>query len=377
MSDSKTCPYCGELIKSVAVKCKHCQSDLEKKSNSELSDIEVKKSNEYISGIKKVVFLSVAAVLVVFVAYILNSETEKRYVSQTEFGRVVGGFTNKYTNAYQFVNEISATKIRQERKSVLEKTPTNFIDWKVVFYAASTDSSGIAKVVFNDFNQRNIFYIARLTPNDIGYNRLAGVSFGTTFYISGNFLTSLTSNDYFVEESLTEKGSMLAPEFKIKIISISNTKSAQPDNVSTTSSLNNSESKAQGFQNIDPSLDKKFNKPEGVLYKSYSCDTDFYASNRSLCLDNCKPNGKFFVIKIDVGNSVVDVTRVDSEGKMYSSNTKEISYKNCNVKNSNDLICNKQSESSAGENHISTVRILNGHVYYNDSHGPIGCYIKY
>ena len=33
-SDEKTCPYCGETIKSIAVKCKHCQSDLSENVSS-------------------------------------------------------------------------------------------------------------------------------------------------------------------------------------------------------------------------------------------------------------------------------------------------------------------------------------------------------
>ena len=30
VSETKPCPYCGEEIKRVAVRCKHCQADLSK-----------------------------------------------------------------------------------------------------------------------------------------------------------------------------------------------------------------------------------------------------------------------------------------------------------------------------------------------------------
>lgn len=231
MDDFKTCPYCGESIKSIAVKCKYCHSNLSIDSKKfSASDEEVKKSNEFLSGIKRIVITTVVIFCLIFTAYVLNSEPEIRYVSQNEYGILIKNFTNKYSESYQFVNEISATKIRQNRKSALEKTPTNFLNWKVIFYSASTDYSGNAKVTFNDFYQRNIFYISKINPNNLNYNKLSGVNFGTEFYISGVFLTSTTNADYFVENSFTEKGSMLAPEFSIELKNISRTKKIDSEN---------------------------------------------------------------------------------------------------------------------------------------------------
>ncbi len=37
-SDEKACPYCGEIIKAVAIKCKHCQSDISTLQNASTSE---------------------------------------------------------------------------------------------------------------------------------------------------------------------------------------------------------------------------------------------------------------------------------------------------------------------------------------------------
>lgn len=220
---TKSCPYCGEEILFVAIKCKHCQSMLNEFDSTRENVRITTKSVEQTEGkpsfnFKKYIIAIFVVLATIYFSLSINHEEIKiSYLNQPIFSSKVIEFSKKYLEKYQFVNEISATRVRQERYNYLKDMPKHFKNWDVVFVSASTNGYGSARTVFRDLYNTTIFYVANLKPDDVGYAKLAGIQFGTLLVISGSFVVSSGSPDYVDEDSITEKGSMMAPEFVIKL----------------------------------------------------------------------------------------------------------------------------------------------------------------
>jgi hypothetical protein len=235
------CSYCGELIDSESSECAHCSSDLTKK----ISEITPKPISKQIKNTTRTKITSEVneksienpfsarslVVLTLFVIGILwyalgnsdlNSSSEKiKYLEQSTLQDIVSRYSKDYWQAYQFHNEISATQIRLDRKKQLEKLPENFRDWEVALLSTSTTGNGDATVSFKD-PTGNILLTAYLSPSDKIYAQLAGTKFNTKNFISGKVQVNSSSNDYFKENSFTEKGAMTLPDFVITLKSLSN-----------------------------------------------------------------------------------------------------------------------------------------------------------
>ena len=77
--DEKLCPYCGETIKSIAIKCRHCGSMLNEISVDKLPTEKIKTDNLPIVGIVAI-FLSIAGlymsqiagVILIILAFIVS-----------------------------------------------------------------------------------------------------------------------------------------------------------------------------------------------------------------------------------------------------------------------------------------------------------------
>ena len=151
-----------------------------------------------------------------------GTEPARTYLEQGPFESSIDQYAATYIEKYNILNQSSASFVRINRRSDLETLTPHFRNWRVRFLGAVTDRDGGASVMFNALNHKNVIYETVLSPDSSLYPDLSSLRTGDEVEIQGQFIDG-DSTDGFKELSVTELGSMTAPEFEIKLISIRRT----------------------------------------------------------------------------------------------------------------------------------------------------------
>jgi hypothetical protein len=146
-----------------------------------------------------------------------DSKKEVVLMNQSAFTSVIEDYCVKYK---QTINEAGATQRRKERKFELSKFSAIFQDWKVYLVSVGTDKKGNANVkfsVYTDGQCSRIEFLSTISPKHNSYQFLTQIASGNMVKISGSMPFDKGNYHFFKEDSYTERGAMLDPEFIVKI----------------------------------------------------------------------------------------------------------------------------------------------------------------
>lgn len=133
------------------------------------------------------------------------------------FGDELSRLEKKYKTKSSTQNQAAMTLVRKERKEIISSFPNEFENWEVKLKNVVTDTDGEASVEFVIPEHPQILMRATVEPNHESYNNIANARLGSIMIISGAFREG-DDEDYFIEYSFTERGSMTEPEFAIELL---------------------------------------------------------------------------------------------------------------------------------------------------------------
>lgn len=139
--------------------------------------------------------------------------------AMVKFTELVKDHAMGYRNA---ANELQKSSLRTERANSLRKALPNhvFQGWKGIVSRMTTDTNrdAIIQIDIDGPNNRLLNTHHPIKHESDLYRLLKSSSVGDFVEFDGEFI--LSESDHFLESSITEQGSMIAPEFEIRITRI-------------------------------------------------------------------------------------------------------------------------------------------------------------
>ncbi len=139
-------------------------------------------------------------------------------MKQAEFTREIEAYCVKYMG---LTNEIARTDVRLLRKQHLARQSGIFISWTGTVRSISTTQGGKAtiRITVDKSACSKTSFTLEIDRSHRNYQLFSSATEGKSrISLTGKILVD-KSYDFFDEDSLTEKGSMTAPEFMIEVIS--------------------------------------------------------------------------------------------------------------------------------------------------------------
>ncbi len=237
--NTKSCAFCGEKVLAVAVKCKHCGSELERSAPPTAAS-KPKKDTSLLTVAIVLILIIVALVAVVddSPAVTQNSNVTRLPAisipaEQQSFTQIVESFYQPYRDAGS--NELQKSQQRLLRKEALQSSLSSldFTGWVGAISSIGTtgdgnahvnielQSSGIEFMTTNNELSDGLSDIKTLIPiGSTTFNSLMNLKEDDVVKVSGRLVRDSSERDFISTIAITERGAMIDPSFLIRVESI-------------------------------------------------------------------------------------------------------------------------------------------------------------